>query len=115
MNSYHIPSLLRKITTKRALRFVIPVAVVLVLAGVVLLQQTVLSTDAEAGSTAATKQHKEQLHDQVTNQDGTPGDGRDPASQYQHSLSDAASRPSGSSQRHVDAPAAGVTHDHHNH
>lgn len=94
--------------TKRQLKLAAPVAVVVVVGLAVVLTQAVGggnkpgSTDAQASDA-----YRQQLIGEVDNVTGAPRDGRDPASQRQSSLADAASNPTGAGQR-KDSTASGV-------
>jgi hypothetical protein len=72
---------------------------------------------SEANTAAAARAHKEDLERQVNTPSGEPRDGRDPSTQRQTTLAEAAAVANGNSRR-TDKPAAqvsGDTHTHHNH
>lgn len=100
--------------TKRELKFIAPVAVVVVVALSFTAFKVVGSSDNGGNHHDGHNAYEEQLVSQVDNTDGTPRDGRDPANQRQTSLASAASSSMGAGQR-TDKPAADVKGDHSHH
>jgi hypothetical protein len=87
-----------------------PLAVT-VLAGMSLLAITLI---AEGSNTKPLTPYQQQLQGEVQTVNGSPGNGRDPASQMQTSLTAAASQPAGVGLR-TEKAAAGITGDHNHH
>jgi hypothetical protein len=69
---------------------------------------------SDAPAPLSPEAYKQQLQSQVQANDGSPNSGRDPASQGQTSLADAAAKPNGAGAR-TDTPASGVTGDNSTH
>lgn len=106
-------NIMKRLASQHGLRYSVPVLIVLLFVACLAAIQLAASLgDKQSGPDAAA--YKEQLRSQVEGPDGTPNSGRDPASQGQTSLADAASRPAGAGSR-TDTPAAGVTGDHNTH
>lgn len=87
----------RKLWANKRSRAIVLGAAAVLLIGLALLLQVVLFSDKPA--TMSAQDYKDQLEGQVTDQEGAPRDGRDPASQQQNSLASSASKPTGVGQR----------------
>lgn len=99
----------QRMASKRFRTLVLPLVAIVVVFGAFLLARAALNgTQHDGDSPAAKAAYQKQLKDQVDTAQGSPRDGRDPSTQQQTSLRDAASKPSGTGTR-TDTPASGVT------
>jgi hypothetical protein len=101
------------VKSDKSLRIAIPIGVVLIFV-VSLFFLNGGSWPKLPGSGPTAEEYKDQLQSQVDTEDGAPRSGRDPSTQQQTSLEDAASKPTGAGTR-TDTPASGVTGDHDTH
>lgn len=98
-----------RMASKQFRQLVLPLVAIVVVTGAFLLARVALSHAGNNGDSPAAKAaYQKQLKDQVDTGQGSPRSGRDPSTQQQTSLSDAASKPSGTGTR-TDTPASGVT------
>jgi len=101
----------RLFASKKVRQLVLPLLGIVLVLGAFLLVKIMLSSDntgSNANDPKAQQAYKEELKSKVDTSNGQPQSGRDPSSQQQTGLSDAASKPSGTGTR-TDTPASGVT------
>ncbi|HSH56115.1 MAG TPA: hypothetical protein VK983_04810 [Candidatus Limnocylindrales bacterium] len=85
----------------------LPSLLITILASVLLLQLPAFSAGSASKQSQDARAYRQQLQSQVESADGTPREGRNPATQKQSGLMAAASVPAGAGSR-TDRPAAGV-------